>query len=163
MVVRFSNFCVPLRIIYTVWYHTYTLSRILAIDYGSKRTGIAVTDPLRIIATALDTVATRDVVEYLRNYMQCEAVVIIVVGEPKHLDDTPSQNAMKVDAFAALLRQTFPDVSVERYDERFTSKIATERMLSLGLRKKDRRDKGRIDRISATIILEDYLTFKGIF
>lgn len=137
--------------------------RILAIDYGSKRTGIAVTDPLRIIATALETVATIDLYDYLTDYCRREPVSTIVVGEPLNTDGTPAQTAEMVAACVAKLRVLFPIIEVDTYDERFTSIIAKKRMLSMGLKKKDRRDKGLIDKISAVIILEDYLMFKGIF
>ncbi|MEY4927641.1 MAG: hypothetical protein RI894_2077 [Bacteroidota bacterium] len=137
--------------------------RILAIDYGSKRTGLAVTDPLRIIATALDTVATPDIFDYLSGYLQREPVSTIVVGEPLNTDGTPAHTAEMVAEFVAKIRLLFPSVEIDTYDERFTSIIAKKRMLSMGLKKKDRRDKGLIDKISAVIILEDYLMFKGIF
>ncbi len=137
--------------------------RILSIDYGSKRTGLAVTDPLRIIATALDTVPTPDIFDYLKEYCSRETVSNIVVGEPLNTDGTPAHTYAMVAEFVAKIRVLFPEIEVETYDERFTSIIAKKRMLSMGLKKKDRRDKGLIDKISAVIILEDYLMFKGIF
>ncbi len=137
--------------------------RILSIDYGSKRTGLAVTDPLRIIATALDTVATPNIFDYLTDYLSRESVSTIVVGEPLNTDGTPAHTSEMVAIFVAKIRTLFPTIEIDTYDERFTSIIAKQRMLSMGLKKKDRRDKGRIDQISAVIILEDYLMFKGIF
>ncbi len=137
--------------------------RILSIDYGSKRTGLAVTDPLRIIATALETVPTADIFDYLKDYCRRETVSTIVVGEPLNTDGTPAQTHEMVSEFVAKIGVLFPEIEIETYDERFTSIIAKKRMLSMGLKKKDRRDKGLIDKISAVIILEDYLMFKGIF
>ena len=137
--------------------------RILAIDYGTKRCGIAATDPLRIIASPIDTIETPHLFDFLKQYTAAEAVATIVVGEPKHLDGSPAQIAEKIDAFCILLAATFPDILIERYDERFTSKIAAQRILAIGVKKKDRRDKGLTDRMSAVVILEGYCTSKGIF
>ena len=137
--------------------------RILSIDYGGKRTGLAVTDPLRIIATALDTVATTEIFDYLQAYCSREPVSNIVVGEPMNTDGTPTHSSEMVAVFVEKIRVLFPEIEIDTYDERFTSVIAKKRMLSMGLKKKDRREKGLIDKISAVIILEDYLVFKGIF
>jgi putative holliday junction resolvase len=137
--------------------------RILAIDYGIKRCGIAATDPLRIIASPIDTIDTPQIFDFLKLYTAAEAVAIIVVGEPKHLDGSPAQIAEKITLFCTQLALAFPDILVERYDERFTSKIAAQRILAIGVKKKDRRDKGLTDRLSAVVILEDYCTSKGIF
>ena len=139
------------------------MGRIMAIDYGTKRTGIATTDPLRLIASALDTVATPDLLAYLTTYIAAETVDCIVVGEPKRLDNTAADLLPTILQFVAKLRAMFPHVTVALYDERFTSRIAQQRMLTHGLTRKARQDKGRIDRMSAVIILEGYLTAEGIF
>jgi len=135
------------------------MGRVLAIDYGSKRVGIAVTDNLRLIASSLTSVHSKDVVTFLENYFKTEVVDIIVVGEPKTLANTKSDSARFIDPFVVHLKKKFPDKIIERYDERFTSAIAHQTMLLGGLKKKDRRDKETVDRISATIILQDYMTF----
>jgi len=129
----------------------------MAIDYGRVRTGLAVSDPQRIIATALATVDTPSVEQYLNDYCSREAVDVFVVGEAKHLDGTPAESAALIEPFVARLRQLFPDKEVARVDERFTSKIAFRTMIDSGMKKKDRRDKGTIDRIAATIMLQDYM------
>ncbi len=133
------------------------MGRIMAIDYGRVRTGLAVSDPQRIIATALATVDTPSVEQYLKDYCSREAVDVFVVGEAKHLDGTPAESAALIEPFVARLRQLFPDKEVARVDERFTSKIAFRTMIDSGMKKKDRRDKGTIDRIAATIMLQDYM------
>ena len=132
----------------------------MAIDYGRVRTGLAVTDPLRIIATALTTVETPALMDYLKGYCDKEDVDIFVVGEAKHMDNTPSESMQYIEPFVSQLATTFPDKEVARIDERFTSKIAFQTMIDSGLKKKDRRDKGTIDRIAATIILQDYMQTK---
>lgn len=132
----------------------------MAIDYGRVRTGLAVTDPLRIIATALTTVETPALMDYLKGYCDKEDVDIFVVGEAKHMDNTPSESMQYIEPFVSQLATTFPDKEVARIDERFTSKIAFQTMIDSGLKKKDRRDKGTIDRIAATIILQDYMRTK---
>lgn len=136
-----------------------TLGRILAIDYGSKRVGLAVTDPLRIIATALDAVHSKDVIDFIKNYLTKEKVDIIVVGEPKTLSNVQSDSARFIDPFVKHLNRTFPDIKIERYDERFTSSIAQQAMLLGGMKKKDRKVKQNVDKISATIILQDYMEY----
>jgi len=133
------------------------MGRILAIDYGIKRTGIAVTDPERIIATGLTTVATPTLMQFLRDYCQIEPVDLFVVGQPKHMDNTPSQSAAIIEPFVRQLAQAFPDKPVARIDERFTSKLAFQAMIDGGLKKKQRQDKGMIDQVSATIMLQDYM------
>lgn len=133
------------------------MGRIMAIDYGRVRTGLAVSDPQRIIATALATVDTPSIEQYLNDYCSREAVDVFVVGEAKHLDGTPAESAALIEPFVARLRQLFPDKEVARVDERFTSKIAFRTMIDSGMKKKDRRDKGTIDRIAATIMLQDYM------
>lgn len=135
------------------------MGRILAIDYGSKRVGLAVTDSLRLIATGLTTVHSKDLISYLTGYFSKENVDIIVVGEPKTLQNQKSDSARFIDPFVTHLRRTFPDKKIERYDERFTSAIAQQTMLSGGLKKKDRQSKETVDLISAIIILQDYLSF----
>jgi len=135
------------------------LGRILAIDYGSKRVGLAVTDPLRIIASSLEALHSKDLIEFLKKYMQKEKVDIIVVGEPKTLMNVKSDSARFIDPFVKHLERTFPEVEVVRYDERFTSVIAQQTMLLGGMKKKDRKIKQNVDKISATIILQDYMEF----
>lgn len=135
------------------------MGRILAIDYGSKRVGLAVTDPLRIIASSLEAVHSKDVIDFLKAYLNKEKVDIIVVGEPKTLMNLKSDSARFIDPFVVHLQRTFPEVKVERYDERFTSSIAQQTMLLGGMKKKDRKVKSNVDKISATIILQDYMEF----
>jgi putative Holliday junction resolvase len=133
------------------------MARILAIDYGTKRVGLAVTDPLKIIASTLDTVHAKDVIVYLKNYMAKEEVERFVVGLPKRLDGSDSQSAVHVGNFVNLLRKNFPNTPIERVDERFTSTIATRSLLEMGLKKKDRANKGNVDQVSAVLILQTYM------
>lgn len=133
------------------------MPRIIAFDYGTKRTGIAVTDPLQIIATGLTTIHPKDIVDFLKKYMENEQVERFVVGEPKQMDGSESQSAPLVNAFVHLLKKNFPDIPVERIDERFTSKIASGIIAQSGLGKTKRKDKSLVDVISATIILQSYL------
>jgi putative Holliday junction resolvase len=133
------------------------LARILSIDYGKKRTGIAVTDPLQIIAGGLATVSTSELFEWLKAYLSSEQVERIIIGEPLQPNGQPSENLQRVQQFVNRWRKAMPEVPIEYYDERFTSVIAHQAMLSGGLKKKARRDKALVDEISATIILEDYL------
>jgi putative Holliday junction resolvase len=133
------------------------MPRLLAIDYGAKRTGLAATDPLQIIATALETVRTHDLINYLKSYSEKEEVVGFVVGMPRKLDNTDSENAPRVRTFVKLLEKTFPGIPVHLHDERFTSSMALQSMIASGSKKSDRRDKGNIDKISATIILQSYM------
>ncbi len=133
------------------------MGRILAIDYGIKRTGIAVTDPERIIANGLTTVATPTLMQFLHDYCQKEVVDIFLVGQPKHMDNTPSQSAQLIEPFVQQLAQAFPDKQIARIDERFTSKLAFQAMIDGGLKKKQRQNKGMIDQVSATIMLQDYM------
>jgi len=137
------------------------VGRILAIDYGTKRTGLAVTDPLQIIATALETVPTDNLVGYLRNYFQKEQVDEIVMGLPKQMNNTDSATAPEVRKMADMLAAAFPKMSIKFVDERFTSKIALQTMVAGGMKKKDRRVKGNVDKISATLILQSYMESKG--
>ena len=133
------------------------MGRILAIDYGIKRTGIAVTDPERIIATGLTTVNTPLLMQFLQDYCKKEPVDLFVVGEPKHLNNTPSESARIIEPFVQQLAAAFPDKQIARIDERFTSKMAFQAMIDGGLKKKQRQNKGMIDQVSATIMLQDYL------
>jgi putative Holliday junction resolvase len=133
------------------------MGRILAIDYGLKRTGLAVTDPMRIIATPLETVSTASLLTYLNEYTTKETVDEFVVGMPKTLKNEDSEIAPKVRAFVDVLHRTFPDKKVNLIDERFTSRMAMQAMIEGGMKKKDRRDKSNVDKISATIILQSFL------
>ncbi len=133
------------------------LSRIIALDFGRKRTGIAVTDSLQIIASGLTTVSTHHLLDFLKNYIAEEEVELIVVGEPKQMNNTPSEVESLIGPFLKRLRKTFPDIPVKREDERFTSKLAFRSMIDSGLNKKQRRNKALVDEISATIILQAYL------
>ena len=137
------------------------MARILSIDYGKKRTGIAVTDPLQIIAGGLATVATCELMSFLQNYVARESVERIVVGEPKQLNGEPSENLPRVKQFVAKLCKMLPDIPVEFYDERFTSVLAHKTIIDSGISKKARQNKALVDEISATIILQDYLRMKG--
>ena len=131
--------------------------RILAFDYGTKRVGLAVTDPLQLIATALDTVHAKDVLAYVKAYVEREPVSTFVVGEPRQLDGTKSQSAPHVKGFVRTLRRTFPTIPVETIDERFTSKMASASIAQSGMAKKKRQEKGLIDSVSAVFILQSYL------
>ena len=135
--------------------------RILAFDYGTKRIGVAVTDPLQIIATGLDTIHPKDIIEFLKRFLLTEAVELFVVGEPKQMDGTPSQSAQHVKGFITTLKKTFPNIPVETIDERFTSKMAAATIAQSGFKKSDRQNKERVDTISATIILQSYLEKKN--
>jgi putative Holliday junction resolvase len=137
-----------------------TMARIMAIDYGSKRVGIAVTDPLQIIATGLTTVHSKDLLEFLNKYISKEEVECIVVGEPKRMNNEPSESARFIEPFVVHLKRSFPDIKVERMDERFTSKMAFQTMIDSGLKKMARQNKELVDEISATIILQSYLEKK---
>lgn len=136
------------------------MGRIIAIDYGRKRTGLAVTDPLQMIANGLTTVPSGDTVKYLSEYVGREKVDLFVVGQPKQMNNEPSENMPYVQAFVTHLKRTLPDIPVQYYDERFTSVLAHQAMLDGGLKKKKRQDKGLVDEISAVIILQAYLESK---
>ncbi|RXR23478.1 Holliday junction resolvase RuvX [Flavobacterium stagni] len=138
------------------------MPRLLAIDYGIKRTGIAVTDELQIIASGLTTVDSKELLVFLKNYFAKEQVAKVLVGEPKQMNGQPSESAPLVDAFVAAFQQQFPEIPVERVDERFTSKMAFQTMIDSGLKKKQRQNKRLIDEIAATILLQDYLSRKMI-
>ncbi len=133
------------------------MARLMAIDYGSKRVGIAVTDPLQIIATGLTTVHSKDLIDFLKTYISKEDVECIVVGEPKQMNNAPSESARFIEPFVIHLKRTFPTIKVERMDERFTSKMAFQTMIDSGLKKKARQNKELVDEISATIILQSYM------
>ena len=133
------------------------MARILSIDYGKKRTGLAVTDPLQIIAGGLATVSTSELFEYLQAYVAREEVERIVIGEPRQPNGQPSETLQRVQQFVNRWRKAMPQIPIEFYDERFTSVLAHQAMLEGGLRKKARQDKALVDEISATIILQDYM------
>jgi len=133
------------------------MSRILCIDYGGKRTGIAVTDPLQIIATALTTVDTKELIPFLKKYFAQEAVELILIGEPLNLDDTATHATPLVKAAIVKLKKEFPSIPIQTVDERYTSKMASRAMIEMGMKKKDRRVKGNTDQIAATIMLQEYL------
>lgn len=135
--------------------------RLMAIDYGQKRTGIAVTDEMQIIASGLTTVPSETALNFLKDYFAKERVEAVLIGEPKQMDNTPSQSAPIIDAFVSAFKNAFPDMPVVRVDERFTSKMAFQTMIDSGLKKKQRQDKALIDEISATIMLQDYLSRKN--
>ena len=137
-----------------------TMSRILAIDYGRKRTGIAVTDPMQIIANGLTTVSTHQLMDFLLNYIKQEPVERIIIGHPKQMNNEDSENMKSIIPFMNRLKKLLPDMPVELVDERFTSVLAHQAMLAGGLKKKDRQNKALVDEISATIILQSYLESK---
>lgn len=139
------------------------MGRILAIDYGQKRTGIAVTDPLRIIANGLATVSTSTLFDFLTDYVKKEKVDAIVIGKPTQLNGAPSENFARVENFYNRWHKAYPSIPIEYFDERYTSVIAHQAILASGVKKKTRReDKGMVDEISATIILQDYMRAKGM-
>lgn len=139
------------------------MGRILAIDYGKKRTGLAVTDPLRIIANGLATISTSDIFDYLTEYVAKESVDQLVIGKPIQPNGQPSENLTRVENFVNRWRKLHPEMPIDYYDERFTSVIAHQVMIAGGVKKKTRReDKGLVDEISATIILQDYMRSKGL-
>ena len=136
------------------------MARLLAIDFGTKRTGIAITDEMQIIASGLTTVSTKDLISFLKDYFAKEDVELIIIGEPKQKDGTHSDLEVCIKNFILKLVKAFPTLRIERMDERFTSKIALKTMIESGLRKKKRQNKSLVDEISATIILQDYLKIK---
>lgn len=137
------------------------MARVIAFDYGTKRIGIAVTDPLQIIATGLTTIHPKDVVEFLKNYIQTEQVELFVVGEPRQMDGTASQSAPHVKGFITILKKAFPEIPVEKIDERFTSKMASAAIAQSGLKKVDRQNKALVDTVAATIILQSWMERRG--
>ncbi len=138
------------------------MGRILAIDYGLKRTGIAVTDELQIIASGLTTVTTKTLLLFLKDYMISEKVDLILVGEPKQMDNTASESEVYILPFIKQLEKEFPKTPILRIDERFTSKMAFQTMIDSGLKKKQRQNKALVDEISATLILQSYLYNKPV-
>jgi putative Holliday junction resolvase len=138
------------------------MSRILAIDYGQKRTGIAVTDELQIIASGLITIPSATTINFLKDYFDKEKVSKVLIGEPKQMNGEPSQSTEIIEAFVRKFKSFFPDMPVIRVDERFTSKMAFQTMIDSGLNKKQRQNKDLLDEISATIMLQDFLTRKMI-
>lgn len=133
------------------------MGRILAIDYGQKRVGLAVTDELQIIANGLTTIHVKDIFEYLNNYLSTEKVDVIVVGEPKDMRNRPSDASRFIEPFVRKLVKTYPTIKVVRFDERFTSKMAMDSMIAGGLGKQKRKNKALVDTISATLILQSYM------
>jgi putative Holliday junction resolvase len=133
------------------------MPRILCIDYGKKRTGIAVTDPFKIIATALTTIETKELFPFLKDYFQKEEVELILIGEPKNWDETDTHATPLVRQFIQKFKKDFPLMKIETVDERYTSKLAVQAMVEMGMKKKDRQKKGNIDQVAATIMLQEYL------
>lgn len=133
------------------------MGRILSIDYGGKRTGLAVTDPLKIIATALKTVETPKLMAFLKEYIPKEGVELIIIGMPVNWDDSATHATPLVKKFITELQKAFPQLPIKEVDERYTSKMASQAMLEMGLKKKQRQDKAMVDQIAATIMLQEYL------
>jgi putative holliday junction resolvase len=138
------------------------MPRIIAIDYGMKRTGIAVTDEFQIIASGLTTIPSNTVIDFLKEYLTQENVAKVIIGEPKQMNGQPSESTAIIEEFVLKFKHNFPVVNVERIDERFTSKMAFQTMIDSGLKKKQRQNKALIDEIAATIMLQDYLSRKMI-
>lgn len=136
------------------------MSRILSIDYGVKRTGLAVTDEMQMIATGLKTIETPELFNFLKEYISKERVEKVIIGDPKKMDGTPSESAIFIEQFVKQFTKEFPTLALEKIDERFTSKLAFNAMIDSGLKKKQRQNKGLIDEIAATILLQDYLQYK---
>ncbi|MGE7776946.1 Holliday junction resolvase RuvX [Chitinophaga sp. NPDC101104] len=137
------------------------MPRIMAIDYGKKRTGLAVTDPLKMIATGLGMVPSHELIPFLKKYFAAEAVELIIIGMPRNLDGSATDATALVQECIRILKKHFPEMPLKQMDERFTSKMAFQSMLDSGLKKKDRQQKGLVDEISATILLQEYLQFNG--
>ena len=133
------------------------MARILSIDYGGKRTGLAVTDPLKIIVTGLQTVETPKLVSFLKNYFSKEQVELVIIGMPVNWDDTATHATPLVQKFIKEFQKNFPSIPIKEVDERFTSKLASQAMLQMGLKKKQRQNKAMLDEIAATIMLQEYL------
>lgn len=151
---HFINFATG---IYRLFLQKKDVARLLALDYGKKRTGIAVTDELQLIASALTTLPSLELIDFLRNYTKDERVERFIVGEPKQMNNTPSESEAFIAPFLIRLAKVFPHIPIERQDERFTSKMAVQSMIAGGVKKKKRSDRALIDEISATIILQAYL------
>ncbi|MCY7411221.1 MAG: Holliday junction resolvase RuvX [Chitinophagales bacterium] len=133
------------------------MSRIIALDYGLKRTGVAVTDPLKIIATSLETIESSSLLKFLESYFLNEKVELLIIGDPKHLNNSPMEFSKNVNSVIREINIKFPSLKIIRVDERFSSKMAQQAILESGVNKKRRRDKALIDKISAVIILQNYL------
>jgi putative Holliday junction resolvase len=133
------------------------MARLLCIDYGIKRTGIAVSDPLQIIATGLTTIPSHELINFLKNYFKEENVEVIVIGEPKNLDDSDTHATPLVQQIIKRLQKEFPSIPIKKVDERYTSKMAKQAMIEMGMKKKDRRNKGTVDEIAATMMLQEYM------
>lgn len=133
------------------------MARILAIDYGGKKTGLAVTDPMQIIATGLTTVPSHELIAFLKSYFEQEEVELIIIGMPKNWDESDTDGTPLAEAAIKRLEKAFPNMPIKTVDERFTSKMAKSAMLEMGLKKKDRRDKKLVDEIAATIMLQEYM------
>jgi putative holliday junction resolvase len=133
------------------------MARILSIDYGGKRTGLAVTDPLKIIATGLETIESKELITWLKKYLAAEEVELIIIGLPKNWDESDTHGTPLVEAVIKKIRKEFPAMPLKTVDERYTSKMAKDAMLEMGMKKKDRRDKRNVDVIAATIMLQEYL------
>ena len=133
------------------------MPRIISIDYGLKRTGLAVTDPLKIIATGLTTVESKELIPFLKNYFSKETVELIIIGEPKNMDDSDTHATPLVEKCINELQKNFPTIPIVKVDERFTSKMAKEAMIEMGMKKKNRQNKALVDEIAATILLQEYL------
>ncbi len=138
------------------------MSRIMSIDYGTKRVGLAVTDPLQLIASALETVDTIKLMDYLDKYFKMEEVECVVVGEPKKMNNEPSESTPHIEGFIRRFKEKFPEKRMERMNEMFTSKMAVRAMVDAGFKKKDRQVKSNIDKLSAVIILQDYMQSRSI-
>ncbi|MDO6598084.1 Holliday junction resolvase RuvX [Oceanihabitans sp. 2_MG-2023] len=136
------------------------MARILALDFGTKRTGIAVTDELQIIASGLTTIDTKELITFLKDYFSLEKVELILIGEPKQMNNEVSESEVAIQAFIKKFTIAFPEMPMQRVDERFTSKMAFQTMIDSGLSKKKRKNKALVDEISATIILQSYLYSK---
>jgi putative Holliday junction resolvase len=134
------------------------MPRIMAIDYGLKRTGIAITDPLKIIASALTTIASARIFTFLEEYLKKETVELILIGDPRNLDDSPTDLTADVDRVTGILRRKFPDIPVQTVDERYSSLMASRAMVDMGMKKNRRREKGVIDQIAATMMLQEWLS-----
>lgn len=133
------------------------MARILSIDYGGKRTGLAVTDPLQIIATGLETIDSRELIPWLKKYLEAEVVELIIIGLPKNWDESDTHGTPLVQAAIKRIKKEFPDMPLKTVDERYSSKMAKDAMLEMGMKKKDRRDKKNVDLIAATILLQEYM------
>ncbi len=139
------------------------MPRLMSFDFGTKRLGIAVTDPMQLFATGLTTVHPKDVISFLNTYLQTEQIELFVIGEPKQMDGSPSQSANQVKGFVTVLKKNFPKIPIEMMDERFTSKMASATIAQSGLKKADRQNKALIDTVSATIILQSFMEKRSLY